>query len=323
MRRKSADEIDAEAADWAARFDRGLPSADDEQHFQAWLSEDDRRLGAFGRMRAIALSSHKARALGAGFDPAIFAPAPEPAPSRRLVLGMGGSVAAAALIGAAAGWRYLTRNSYRTAKGEMRVFALEDGSVVTLNTQSRIAVDFSEQTRGIRLIEGEVLFDVAKNPVRPFVVAAGDTEVRVVGTSFTIRCIEAMPVQVLVREGIVDVRRTDIAGAKPIRISANTRAVTPLDGGALAALPVAPIELRRELAWQDGRISLEGQSLAVAVAEFSRYSDTRIVVDDPSLAREEIAGLFNANNPVGFAQTIAMSLNVHTRIEEGVVHISR
>jgi transmembrane sensor len=321
MRRKSANEIDAEAADWAARLDRGPLSAGDEQQFHSWLSGDDRRLGAFGRMRAIALSSQKARALGNDFDPSHFAPATRP--SRRMLLGMGGSIAATALIGTAAGWRYLTRNSFSTGKGEMRVFALKDGSVVTLNTQSRIEVDFSEHTRGIRLIEGEVLFDVAKNPAKPFVVAAGDTEVRVVGTSFTIRRIEATPVQVLVREGIVDVRRTDVAGAQPIRISANTRAVTPLDGGRLAALPVAPIELRRELAWQDGRISLEGQSLAAAVAEFSRYSDTRIVIDDPSLAHEEIAGLFNADNPVGFAQTIAVSLNARTRIEEGVVHISR
>lgn len=327
-KRRTAHEIDTEAADWAARFDRGPLSVEDERQFQLWLSQDDRRLGAFGRIRALSLFTEKARALGPGFDPATFGPAPlataaPPDLARRSLLRLGGAVAATALVGTVAGWRLLSRGVLSTGKGETRVFALQDGSVVTLNTLSRIAVDFSEEIRGIRLIQGEVLFDVAKNPGRPFVVSVGETQVRVVGTSFTIRRIAAAPVQVLVREGIVDVSKTDRAGARPVRIFANMRATAPMLGGGIAADAVAPTELRRALAWQDGRIELKGETLAEAAAEFARYSDTRIIIDDPKLAKEEIAGLFNANNPVGFAQTVAVSLNAHTRIEEDVVHISR
>jgi transmembrane sensor len=222
-----------------------------------------------------------------------------------------------------AAWRIPSRGVLSTGKGETRVVALQDGSVVTLNTLSRIAVDFSEETRGIRLLQGEVLFDVAKNPGRPFVVLVGETQVRVVGTIFTVRRIAAAPVQVLVREGIVDVAKTGMAAAAPVRIFANMRATAPVTGGGIAAHTVAPTELRRALAWQDGRIELKGETLAEAVTEFARYSDTKIVIDDPRLAKEEIAGLFNANNPVGFAQTVAVSLNARTRIEEDVVHISR
>jgi transmembrane sensor len=222
-----------------------------------------------------------------------------------------------------AGWRFFSRGILSTGKGETRVVALQDGSVVTLNTSSRITVDYSEQIRGIRLIQGEVLFDVAKNPKRPFVVSVGKTQVRVVGTSFTVRRIERAPVQVLVREGIVDVSSTATSSAKPVRVFANMRATTPVTGGAISADTVAPTELRRALAWQDGRIELKGQTLAEAVSEFARYSDTKIIIDDAKLANEEIAGLFNANNPVGFAQTVAVSLNAHTRIEQDVVHIAR
>ena len=63
--------------------------------------------------------------------------------------------------------------------------------------------------------------------------------------------------------------------------------------------------------------------LAQAAAEFSRYSDTRIVIEDPALGREEIAGLFKATDPVGFANTIAISLNAHVRVAEGEVRLTR
>ena len=77
------------------------------------------------------------------------------------------------------------------------------------------------------------------------------------------------------------------------------------------------------MAWQNGQIAFEGETLAQAAAEFARYSDTRIVIDDPALAKEEIAGLFKATDPVGFAQTIAISLNAHARIGEGEVRLTR
>ena len=48
MSAKTAHQIDAEAADWAAHIDRGPLTAGQEQAFQDWLSEDVRCMGAFG-----------------------------------------------------------------------------------------------------------------------------------------------------------------------------------------------------------------------------------------------------------------------------------
>ena len=58
---KTAQQIDAEAAEWAARMDRGPLEPDQEKLFLAWLGEDRRCMGAYGRMRAIALTSEIAR----------------------------------------------------------------------------------------------------------------------------------------------------------------------------------------------------------------------------------------------------------------------
>jgi transmembrane sensor len=322
MTKKTARQIDAEAAGWAARIDRGPFEPAEEGMFQVWLHQDARCAGAYARMRALALSTERARALGPDFEPAAFAPVPFMA--RRTVLRLGGGLAAAGLIAVTGTWAALRyRGRFSTGKGETKVIALKDGSVVTLNTASEIQVNYSDTARAVELISGEALFDVARNKARPFVVAAGDTSVRVVGTSFTVRHLDATPVQVLVREGIVEVFKP-ATGDMPVRITANNMAVAASDSdNAIAAAPVPVAQVHRQLAWQNGQLAFEGETLAQAVQEFSRYSDTRIVVDDPALAREEIAGLFKATDPVGFAQTIAISLNAHARIGEGEVRLTR
>jgi transmembrane sensor len=325
MTAKTAHQIDAEAADWAARLDRGSLSAEDEAALQGWLDGDARALGAFGRMRALALSSERARALGPDFDPASFEPAADSKyVPRRRIMQVGGAIAAAALIGTGGVWQFLRhRGRFMTGKGETKVVALQDGSVVTLNTASEIQVSYSDTVRAVELVRGEALFDVAKNKARPFVVAAGDTSVRVVGTSFSVRRIDTAPIQVLVREGTVEVFKP-AQGIKPVRISANSMAVAQADSTqAIAAMPIPVAQLHRQMAWQNGQIAFEGETLARAAEEFSRYSDTRIVIEDSGLAKEEIAGLFKATDPVGFAQTIAISLNAHAKIGEGEVRITR
>jgi transmembrane sensor len=320
MTTKTAHQIDAEAANWAARIDRGPLAPGDEQDFQSWLGTDVRCVGAFARVRALALTTERARALGPDFDPAAFRPTPFL--SRRTIVQTGGAIAATLAIAATGSWAVLrNRGRFSTGKGETKVIALKDGSVVTLNTASEIQVRYSEGLRSVDLIRGEALFDVAKSKARPFVVAAGDTSVRVVGTSFTVRHLDMAPVQVLVREGVVEVSGPE-GGAAPVRITANNMAVSD-SGGAISAESVPVAQLRRQLAWENGQIAFEGETLAQAVEEFSRYSDTRIVIDDPGLAKEEIAGLFKATDPVGFAHTIAISLNAHAEVGEGEVRLTR
>jgi transmembrane sensor len=321
MSKKTANELDAEAVDWAARMDRELTPEEGRQ-LDAWLADDVRASGAYGRMRALSLSTERARALGPDFDPEAFAPAQSW--SRRYSLQLGGAIAATLLVGAGGTWQFLrSRGRFSTGKGETKVIALQDGSVVTLNTASQIQVHYSEALRSVELIRGEALFDVAKNRARPFVVAAGDTTVRVVGTSFTVRNLEAAPVEVLVREGIVDVFNSS-ANVAPTRITANTMAQAGEGGAAqITARPVPVAQVHRQMAWQSGQIAFEGQTLAQAASEFSRYSDTRIVIADPALAREEIAGLFKATDPIGFAKTIAISLNAHADVAEGEVRLTR
>lgn len=325
-KRQTAHEIDLEAADWVAKADRGL-SAEEQSSLDRWLSDDQRRVGAYGRIRAIALQTERVAALGPVHSPHDFGASDAATFTRRKLLAKGSAVAAGLAAAGLGSWAFLKRGQFYTRKGEFRQLALQDGSVVTLNTASRVSVNLSGKQREIDLVQGEVLFDVAKDRSRPFVVTAGDLEIRVLGTSFSVRALPDEPVQVVVREGVVQVARIGGAGRESRRLVANMRAIDPANGSGdddalirVSELPEA--EIHRALAWRDGHIDFEGETLARAVAEFARYSDTRIVIA-PSLADEQIAGLFQASDPVGFAQAVATSLRARTEISDGEIRISQ
>lgn len=325
MVRQTADEIDRQAAQWLARADRGL-SSEEEGELDAWLAADIRRVGAYGRMRAATLHAERSQVLSPGLETAVpSSAAPSRGLSRRRLFAAGGGLAAAAAGATAIGLGWMFRGqTHATGLGEVRVEALSDGSLVTLNTASRIRVNFSESRRTIHLLEGEALFDVAKDAARPFIVDAGDTVVRAIGTSFTVKKLKHQSVQVLVREGQVEVRKP-AGGGRPVSAVANTRVVSTSASPAapLAAVAVEPETLNRALAWRQGRIVFEGETLLEAAQEFARYSDTRIVMDDPTLAAERVSGLYQANDPVGFAQAIAVAFNFHVEVHEGEVRLSR
>ena len=314
MAKETAADIDDAAASWAARADRGLSAAETAQ-LDAWLRGDVRRSGAYARMTWALMSTEPRQAVPLG------RPASRSTTRRRWLAG-GGAIAASLAVGGV----YLGSQrpaSYATRKGEKRVVSLDDGSVITLNTSTRLQVRYTKGRRQIHLLEGEALFDVAKDRDRPFIVTARNAAVRAVGTSFTVTNVRSAPVEVLVREGIVDVARADQTAQAPARVTANSRAILAGDTGAVAVAHVDAVELGSDLAWKDGQIVFRGESLADAAAKFGRYSDIGIVIVDPELGAEKVAGVFNANDPVGFAKSMALSLNAKVEIRADVVRLAR
>lgn len=312
MVREEADQINQVAADWVARADRGLTVAE-QARLDAWLKADSRRAGAYMRMTAALESSDLA--------PAVRPSTSTRDRSRRQWLAGAGAVAAS--LGFAVVYGVTRPQRFDTRKGEKKVVTLDDGSIVTLNTATTLQVRFSDSRRSIRLVDGEALFDVAPDPARPFVVTAADTSVRAVGTSFTVTQVRGQPVRVLVRHGTVEVSRTGQTALVPMRLTANTKAVVPETTAPVVVSRIRAEELDRELAWQQGRLVFAGESLSSAAAQFARYSDIRIIVSDPDLAREGVAGVFDSSDPVGFAQAVALSLNAHAEIRQSEVRIVR
>lgn len=299
--------IDDEAARWVACEDRGPLDAAQAAERDAWLDADRRHFGAYARAHAVYARSGRARALGSADRVPHSRPVAGPPPRLQWAMGLAATLCLMALgvhEHSDAGDFHLTR------KGEILRVPLADGSAVTLDSGAAVRVHYTDKRREITLLRGEALFDVAKNRARPFVVTARDTAVTAVGTSFSVSLNEQRTngVEVLVREGIVDVANASGAIA-PTRLQANHRALANRSHG-IRIENVAHDDLDQQLAWREGMLSFNGDTLSVAAAQFLRYSDVRIMIDDPLVGSRRIVGLYSANDPIGFARSVALSLGL-------------
>lgn len=326
LKRRHSTSIDEIAARWVARCDRAALSATETAALEAWLAEDPRHFGAYARASAIFVRFDRAQALGKNFDSRSSQESPDSrlSPSRRHFLkGMGAAIGAAAA--GVAGFAVLQDRgrSIETKLGEVLRVSLQDGSAVTLNSASRIVVEFQRARRLVRLVQGEALFDVAKDVLRPFVVEVAQDVVVAVGTSFTVQRALDGVVKVLVREGSVDfAHEVNIGKEQPMRLAANTMALAAPDRH-VEVKALQPLEVGRLLAWRDGMISFNGDTLAHAASQFARYSDTRIVIDDPTVASRRVVGLYAAGNPEGFARAVALSMHLRVERRGNTVHLDR
>jgi transmembrane sensor len=308
--RDTSRDIDQAASNWTARLDRGPLTPREEDAFQAWLRADPRSRGALLRAQALSMMSESAQALGSGFDPAAFEdtrrrPRFTGLSRRQALTWTGGAAAAASLVALgvalpAAGAVVSTR------RGEIRLVPLKDGSTVLLNTETRVRVNYDKGQRLVTLLQGEAYFSVARDEARPFVVAVDGRRLSTAQAAFRVRKLDADPVDVLVNEGQVDLAPEGQAAAA-LALKANTRLALSGPGRGAVEHPqvIAPEAVTRELAWREGKLAFEGETLKQAAETFARYSDTRIQIRDPDLAREPVTGLFAANDPAGFGRAIA------------------
>lgn len=310
MTAKSTQNLE-EAAVWATRMADHAGDPGVEAELRAWLAEDPGRRGALLRARAVL-----SLATDAGQDSAEASADVVGRPNRRRLLAVGTGLAAAGIAALVAAGRWRTIG---TGLGEVRKAPLPDGSLVAVNTESRIAVRMEADRRQVRLSRGEAWFKVAHDKSRPFVVETGDVRVRAVGTAFSVRRWEDTT-QVLVTEGAVDVWRVG-QEAEVIRVKAGSYALVSPSQPVQAV--VASMDLETALAWRDGQIALYGDSLASAAAQFNRYNARKLVIDDPQLASEKVVGQFSANDPEAFAAAAATMLGARMTADQTSIRLSR
>jgi transmembrane sensor len=308
-------EIDRQAAKWAAQSDDGSMSPAQIDALLAWIALDPRHRGAYVRALAIVAQAQRA---GVNLPVSRTNSVVRFIARRRILLT--GSIAAglaAVVITAGIVWRNAPPDIYSTSIGEARIVSLADGSQLTLNTDSRVEVAYDETLRSIKLVRGEAQFDVAKNKTRPFTVAAGTLRIEAVGTSFTVKTVPNSPTEVLVREGVV---RVDGTRNGSLTVKSGFRVLVRADGN-VSRMALSQQEITRRLAWRRGFIYFDNQSLAFVAREFARYSNNHIIVDDTGIAGVTVSGLYRSNDPAGFAKAAAASLGLKVALREDGVHL--
>ncbi|HEY0686584.1 MAG TPA: FecR domain-containing protein [Steroidobacter sp.] len=213
-------------------------------------------------------------------------------------------VAVAAVMIAFATWWLHDRTVYSTAHAEQRSWRMPDGSTVHLNSSSEIKVRFDGQRREVDLIRGQALFQVAKDPQRPFWVHAGEAVVQAVGTEFDVY---RQPRRTLISvvEGRVAVWRSPDSPAG--ELSGVGGPVAQLNSGQQAhitrgstVVSERAADVRKTVAWLQRQVIFDHDPLGAAVEEFNRYAELQIRIDDPSLRAVEISGIFSAYDAESF-----------------------
>ena len=211
---------------------------------------------------------------------------------------------------------------YTTSLGELRSITLEDGSVVELNTRSRLRTRFTPSERRVELLRGEAVFKVARNPARPFRVVAGSAEIVAVGTAFNVYAQRSRTV-VTVLEGRVRVMREQSAGPQaPAPLQAQQELELARGEQAIVAprSPLAKATLtdpRQVTAWTERRLVFDETPLADAASEFARYSARLIQIKDPALGELHITGVFDATDPASLVQFVQAYSKVEVREDAG------
>jgi len=328
-----ANRIEQEAADWLARRDSASWSDNEQQAFDNWLQASSLNRAEYLRMEHVWEESLRLKALGAGLTsnrppPAgrwIFSALMSPRtqfPSRpQMLSSIRFRVAAAATILLIAAGAYISavgiyeRGRYSTPVGKVTRIAIADGSHIILNTDSLIRVSLTAKARAVELRRGEAFFEVAKDPLRPFVVTAGSQRVIAVGTEFSVRR-EGSDAEIVVTEGKV---RVEAGGPgspiPPESLPAGSVAHAGQSGMLVKTEAVAMAEER--LSWRNGVLIFHEATLADAAMKFNRFTSHKIVIRDPKVAEMRISGTFKATNSEAFVRLLEHGYPVHAEVTGG------
>nr|WP_279538443.1 FecR domain-containing protein [Pseudomaricurvus alcaniphilus] len=226
--------------------------------------------------------------------------------------------------------------TYVTPVGTQRTMTLADGSLMRMNTNTRIKVVYSGSTRLIVLQQGEAQFDVKKDNQRPFTVRVGEASVTAVGTAFNIDYSRDIA-DVLVTEGVVEINAappatngffTTLADRTPApaasRISLSEGQSAKIDKSVQAVRQLQPEEIHRKLAWQKGMLMFNGERLAEVIEQVTRYTDTRIIIDDADIANIAIGGYFRTGDTHAMLDALQNSFDIKvTRVNPKLVLLGK
>lgn len=203
-------------------------------------------------------------------------------------------------------WFAATTDHY-TFTGERKEQTLPDGTVITLNTQSAINIQYSQHERLIELVSGEIYVDVFPDPDRPLVVQAGDMQVTALGTEFMLRREAGVDPVVSVTEHKVKVES----------LSSNDTQMILNEGQQVALLEkrkaltnVEQISTQNVQLWRNGKLVFRQEPLQAVVSELNRYTDKKIIIKNKNLQKIRVTGVLNIDAPIQSLSNLTAQLDL-------------
>ncbi|WP_334177511.1 FecR family protein [Pseudoxanthomonas sp.] len=304
------DSIDQQATRWFVRLRADDASEGDRHAWRHWMQANPAHRAAYTRVEVM-WSSFGDFAAAPGIGDRIAeatrtVPVHMASPRARITPRRRWPAAIASAMALVAAGTFFTQRlaapadvAYRTTIGERRSVQLDDGTRVDLDAGTQLRVRYDGDSRHVVLEQGRAFFQVAKDTARPFDVVTDAGGVRALGTQFEVSQV-AGAADVALYEGSVELRARTGDRAPPRRLGV-------LVPGQQARLSAGHMQMRATMvvagarpAWLSGRLVFSDTPLAEAVAEFNRYSDTRVVLADPSLGAQRVSGVFRGDDVDAF-----------------------
>lgn len=309
MENNITDHMIAKAEDWHTQFSGDHATYQQRLDFTCWYEESSAHQKAYAQVAF-------AHDMGLDFTDTDHRPAvvveEKPNFLQRLVLPLG-VAAALVLVGV-----FLTGQPqqlhYATQVGESRRIMLEDGSEVLLGAGSVMSVvDFSEGERRVYLEKGEALFSVQKDTTRPFIVASGDTIVRVLGTRFNVnKADESLRVSLL--EGRVKIIQERAWGMLPFLNESIE--ISPAHSVSVRAGVIQPVKrrsIKNMATWVDGQLTYKATPLLQVLNDLRRYSGVELTMADPEIGDMVLTATFSTDHAKNIIENLPYILPLKVR----------
>ena len=279
-----------QALDWLLRLQQAPHDLPLREQFEQWLADDAGNPEAYRKAERLWRLSGQLAPATAEQWPATAEVVSLPVrrkPPRRWWLGA--AVAACLMLAVAPTLTLRLQADYRTALGETRDITLADGSVVQLDSDTAIAVDYAGDHRDVRLLAGQAFFEVMPDKGKPFHVRAEGVRVTVTGTAFNV---ELRPGRVGVDVQHGSVRVEDSARVLAAALTAGQR-LRYLDGQA----QVSAFAPSQTAAWRQGQLIADDQPVAELVRELANYLPGKVLLRDDALGGKRVTGVYDLRKP--------------------------
>lgn len=180
--------------------------------------------------------------------------------------------------------------AYRTKQtswGQKASITLPDGSVVKLNSGSKITFPekFSDTLRAVTL-EGEAFFDVVKDKNKPFIITSNNLTTSVLGTTFNV---EAYQDETNIKVTLATGKVTINAEGKNALLIPSEQVVFNKQSKQITAQKV---DVKKYLEWKDGVLRFENEALGDAVKKLEKWYNVTITFDNKNLSNCTFTGIF-------------------------------
>lgn len=230
-------------------------------------------------------------------------------------------------------WPSQEKGVFETQVGEYSTVRLEDGSELTLNTDTHVKVQYSDQYRMFYLERGEVHIDVAHEPNRPLRVVTKESVVQAIGTAFNIQYLDSDKIELIVTDGVVKVEKLEAvndvqvgvvldASAEDLLFTQGQKVI--IGAGINEVSEIDEVDIVDSLSWREGNIVFKGETLEEALVEIGRYSKTKFHVYDETIRSIRIAGMFRSGDVDGLLVALEQNFEVgYERLNESEIRLKK